>query len=54
MECTDMYYKEVYFDQYCNSCKYNDLEEENDPCNTCLAVPANEYSHKPVYWKPKE
>ena len=54
MECTDLHYKEVYFDQYCSSCKYSDLEEENEPCNNCLANPANEYSHKPVYWKPKE
>lgn len=54
MECTDTHYKEVYFDQYCGSCKYGDLEEENDPCNTCLAIPANEYSHKPIYWKSKE
>lgn len=54
MEYVDLQYKEVYFDQYCISCKYSDLEEENDPCNTCLANPANEYSHKPIYWKPKE
>ena len=54
MEYTDLHYKEVYFDQYCSSCKYSDLEEENEPCNTCLANPENEYSHKPVYWKPKE
>lgn len=54
MEYVDLQYKEVYFYQYCSSCKYNDLEEENDPCNTCLANPANAYSHKPVYWEPKE
>lgn len=54
MEYVDLQYKEVYFDQYCISCKYSDLEEENDPCNICLAYPANEYSHKPVYWEPKE
>lgn len=25
--------KEVYFDQYCKSCKYHGLEESKDPCN---------------------
>lgn len=33
--------KEVYFDQYCKSCKYHGLEESKDPCNDCLAEPSN-------------
>lgn len=41
-------YKEVYFDQYCEKCKYKDLSEESDECNACLEEPANLYSHKPV------
>lgn len=24
--------KEVYFDQYCKSCKHHGLEESKDPC----------------------
>lgn len=41
--------KEVYFDQYCKSCKYHGLEESKDPCNDCLAEPSNTNSHKPSY-----
>lgn len=31
--------KEVYFDQYCKSCKHHGLEESKDPCNDCLTEP---------------
>lgn len=40
--------KEVYFDQYCKSCKHHGLEESKDPCNDCLAEPSNTNSHKPM------
>ena len=30
--------KEVYFDQYCKSCKYHGLEESKDPCNDCSGL----------------
>lgn len=33
--------KEVYFDQYCKSCKHHGLEESKDPCNDCLTEPSN-------------
>lgn len=46
--------KEVYFDQYCSSCKYFEQPESDEPCNTCLAYPMNECSHRPVYWKAKD
>lgn len=39
--------KEVYFDQYCKSCKHNGLKESKDQCNDCLAEPSNTNSHKP-------
>ena len=29
-------YKEVYFDQYCKKCKYEDTLESDDPCFDCL------------------
>ena len=35
MECTDMHYKEVYFDKYCKTCKYSDVDDVKDPCNEC-------------------
>lgn len=44
-------YKEVYFDVYCNTCKYRDMNETKDPCRECLNEPVNIYSHKPVKWE---
>ena len=46
-------YKEVYFDQYCKTCKHENLPETDDPCNECLQETVNVYSHKPVKWKEK-
>lgn len=47
-------YKEVYFNQYCKTCKYADYNEDEDPCDECLAESVNLYSHKPIMWKEKE
>jgi len=44
-------YKEVYFDQYCKTCKNADVDDVKDPCNECLGEPANLHSHKPVNYK---
>lgn len=46
--------KEVYFDQYCGTCKYRDCHEDDSPCDDCLAQPTNEWSHKPVEYKPTD
>lgn len=46
--------KEVYFDQYCKSCKHHGLEESKDPCNDCLAEPGNTNSHKPMNYESKK
>lgn len=46
--------KEVYFSEYCKTCKYEKNAEEDEPCDECLQEPTNAYSHKPVYWKEKE
>lgn len=43
--------KEVYFNQYCSTCKYKDLLESEDPCDECLEYPVNTDSHKPVNYK---
>lgn len=45
--------KEVYFDQYCKSCKCHGLKESKDPCNDCLAEPSNTNSHKPINYESK-
>ena len=39
-------YKEVYFDQYCKTCRYEKRSEDKDPCFDCLNEPVNVYSHK--------
>lgn len=46
-------YKEVYFNEYCQKCKYEKKEEYEEPCHSCLNEPANSYSHKPVYFEEK-
>lgn len=46
-------YKEVYFGQYCGSCKHCDKPESEDPCDECLAESVNVYSHKPVKYEEK-
>lgn len=47
-------YKEVRFDQFCKTCKYEKLDEAKDPCNECLEDFMNLYSSKPVNWEEKE
>lgn len=39
---------EVDFEKWCPLCKYEKLDEEEDPCWYCLEEPANEDSTKPV------
>ena len=49
-------YKEVYFGEYCKTCKFekDDEDDVDSPCYDCLAMPMNTYSHKPANWKPKD
>lgn len=46
--------KLVEFDIYCVKCKYKTVPQHEDPCNTCLANPVNEDSHKPVLYEETE
>ena len=46
-------YQEVYFCDYCKTCKYYDCAMEEEPCNECLDNPVNLYSHKPVKFEEK-
>ena len=39
-------YKEVYFHEYCKTCKHRDIEDWKDPCNID--------SHKPTYYEKDE
>lgn len=47
-------YKEVYFKEYCKTCKHEKLPEIEMPCAECLDYPVNLYSHKPINWKAKD
>lgn len=51
MELRDKF---VDFDVYCPMCKHFVKDGTEEPCNTCLECPVNEYSHKPVYFEEKE
>ena len=44
-------YKEVYFDQFCKTCKHGSKLESETPCDDCLENPVNLYSHKPVKYE---
>lgn len=46
--------KEVYFNDYCSSCLYYNVKDEDDPCNECLCFPSRRYSHKPINYKEKK
>ena len=47
-------YREVYFHEYCKTCKYENVDEVDDPCDECMENPINLYSHKPVNWEAKD
>ena len=51
---SDNEYKEVYFHQYCKTCKNEKLTEQDETCNYCLDHPINLQSHKPVNWEEKK
>lgn len=46
-------YKEVYFHEYCKTCKHKDLKEHEEPCNECLSEPTNLDTHRPVRYEKK-
>lgn len=47
---SELIMKEVFFGNYCKSCKYWKVPGEL-PCDECLEKPMNEYSHKPVKYE---
>lgn len=44
----------VDFETHCKTCKHEDLNENEEPCNECLDNPTNECTTKPVNWVEKE
>ena len=47
-------YKEVYFHEYCKSCKHEKKKETEEPCSECMSESTNLNSHKPVRYDKKE
>lgn len=45
--------KEVYFNGYCDTCKYKNIKSTSDPCNECLSSPFNVNTHEPVMYESK-
>lgn len=43
--------KEVYFCNYCKTCKHKKLAHTEEPCNECLHEPTAPNSHKPVKYE---
>lgn len=50
----DENYKEVYFGEYCKTCKHMQKTEQEHPCIECLEEPVNYGSVKPVKWEAKD
>lgn len=50
----DERYREVRFDKYCETCKYKDKKDTDEPCDGCLENTVNLDSEKPVNWAKKE
>lgn len=44
---------EVDFKKYCAKCVHRNLNEAQEPCNTCLDYPLNQDSTKPINFKEK-
>lgn len=44
----------VDFDTYCQNCKFKDKEDWKDPCSTCLSIPTNTNSRRPLYFEQRE
>lgn len=47
-------YKEVYYHEYCETCKNRKVANTDEPCNECLSEPINLYTHRPVKYEEKE
>lgn len=50
----DVEYKEVDFEKYCKTCKYEKLEGFQSPCNECLENGMNIQTSKPSEWVEKK
>lgn len=47
-------YKEVYYYEYCKSCKHRQVKNTDEPCDECLSEPLNLNTHRPVKYEKKD
>lgn len=47
-------YKIVMFNDFCPKCKYEDTDENAEPCETCISEFVKVASRKPVKFEEKE
>lgn len=50
----DYPYKIVRFDEYCSTCKHYNVDETEEPCNTCLETKAREGTRAPEKYEANE
>lgn len=43
--------REVEYWNYCDTCKYKDLDDTQEPCNECLGNPITENTSKPIKYE---
>ncbi len=46
--------KIVFFEKYCPNCKYEEMDENQEPCWDCLDCPVNQDTHRPVKFEEKK
>lgn len=47
-------YKEVYFRDFCFTCEYEKVPDNDETCDYCLDHPVDAFSRKPVNYVKKE
>lgn len=43
--------KEVFFHEYCKTCKNREVSNTEEPCDECLSEPTNLNTHRPVKYE---
>lgn len=44
----------VKYEDWCKLCKHKDVDEKDDPCDSCLEQPINTDSRKPVLYEERD
>ena len=46
--------KMIFFEKWCTRCKHEAVNENEEPCESCISSPVNENSRKPIKFEEKE